>query len=119
MREEAPYATAVALLLVLVSWRSRTVRPWVGLKGWVGQGRRRLMNWSRGRLPDNLDLHAARAEIEAARGRLFQAGLRPNPMLDLGAQQSVTGPDNNLNVGVTLPLDLNRRKAGRVGVAEQ
>jgi outer membrane protein, heavy metal efflux system len=70
-------------------------------------------------LADNLDLQAARAEIEAARGRLLQAGLRPNPMLDLGAQQSVTGPDNNLNVGVTLPLDLNRRKAGRVGVAER
>jgi outer membrane protein, heavy metal efflux system len=70
-------------------------------------------------LADNPDLRAARAEIEAARGRLLQAGLRPNPMLDLGAQQSVTGPDNNLNVGVTLPLDLNRRKAGRVGVAER
>ena len=70
-------------------------------------------------LADNLDLQAARAEIEAARGRLLQAGLRPNPMLDLGAQHSVTGPDNNLNVGVTLPLDLNRRKAGRVGVAER
>jgi outer membrane protein, heavy metal efflux system len=70
-------------------------------------------------LADNPDLRAARAEIEGARGRLLQAGLRPNPMLDLGAQQSVTGPDNNLNVGVTLPLDLNRRKAGRVGVAER
>jgi cobalt-zinc-cadmium efflux system outer membrane protein len=70
-------------------------------------------------LADNLDLQAARAEIEAARGRLLQAGLRPNPMLDLGAQQNVTGPDNNVNVGVTLPLDLNRRKAGRVGVAER
>jgi outer membrane protein, heavy metal efflux system len=70
-------------------------------------------------LADNLDLQAARAEIEAARGRLLQSGLRPNPMLDLGAQHSVTGPDNNLNVGVTLPLDLNRRRAGRVGVAER
>jgi cobalt-zinc-cadmium efflux system outer membrane protein len=70
-------------------------------------------------LADNLDLQAARAEIEAARGRLLQAGLRPNPMLDLGAQQNVTGPDNNVNVGVTLPLDLNRRKAGRIGMAER
>jgi outer membrane protein, heavy metal efflux system len=70
-------------------------------------------------LADNLELHAARAEVDAARGRLRQAALRPNPMLDLGAQQSVTGPDNNIMVGVTLPLDLNRRKAGRVGVAER
>jgi len=40
-------------------------------------------------------------------------------MLDLSAQQNVTGPDNNITVGVTLPLDLNRRKEGRVGVAER
>ena len=70
-------------------------------------------------LAANPDLRAARAEVEAARGRLLQAGLRPNPMLDVSAQQNVTGPDNNLTVGVTLPLDLNGRKAGRVGVAER
>ena len=70
-------------------------------------------------LADNPELHAVRAEVDAARGRLLQAGLRPNPMLDLSGQPSVTGPDNNITVGVTLPLDLNRRKAGRVGVAER
>ena len=70
-------------------------------------------------LADNLELRAIRTEVDAARGRLRQAGLRPNPMLDLGAQQNVTGPDNNITAGVTLPLDLNRRKAGRVGVAER
>jgi cobalt-zinc-cadmium efflux system outer membrane protein len=70
-------------------------------------------------LADNPELHAARAEVDAARGRLLQAGLRPNPMLDLSGQPSVTGPDNNITVGVTLPLDLNRRNEGRVGVAER
>jgi cobalt-zinc-cadmium efflux system outer membrane protein len=70
-------------------------------------------------LADNPEILAARAEVEAARGRLIQAGLRPNPMLDLGAQQNVAGPDNNITVGVTLPLDLNRRKEGRIGVAER
>src|SRR5919109_2577490 len=70
-------------------------------------------------LADNPELRAVRTEVDAARGRLRQAGLRPNPMLDLGAQQNVTGPDNNVTVGVTLPLDLNRRKEGRVGVAER
>jgi outer membrane protein, heavy metal efflux system len=69
-------------------------------------------------LRENPELQAARAEVEAARGRLLQAGLRPNPTLDVGVQQSVTGPDNNVMVGVTLPLDLNRRQAGRRGVAE-
>jgi cobalt-zinc-cadmium efflux system outer membrane protein len=68
-------------------------------------------------LAENLELQAVRAEVEAARGRLHQAGLRPNPMLDVGFQKSVTGPDNNFIAGVTLPLDLNRRQAGRLGVA--
>jgi cobalt-zinc-cadmium efflux system outer membrane protein len=70
-------------------------------------------------LAGNPELQAARAEVEAARGRLLQAGLRPNPMLDLGFQKTVSGPDNNVMVGVTLPLDLNRRRAGRLGVAER
>ena len=68
---------------------------------------------------ENPELQAARAEVEAARGRLIQAGLRPNPMLDVGFQKTVTGPDNNITAGVTLPLDLNRRQAGRLGVAER
>jgi cobalt-zinc-cadmium efflux system outer membrane protein len=70
-------------------------------------------------LAENPELQASRAGVDAAQGRLQQAGLRPNPMLDLGYQDSVTGPDNNIMVGVTLPLDLNGRKAGRVGVAER
>ena len=70
-------------------------------------------------LRENPELQAAHAEVEAASGRLLQAGLRPNPMLDVGVQQSVIGPDHNVMVGVTLPLDLNRRQAGRLGVAER
>jgi cobalt-zinc-cadmium efflux system outer membrane protein len=68
-------------------------------------------------LGENPELAAARAEVEAGRGRLRQAGLRPNPMLDLAGQQNVSGPDSNVSVGVTVPLDLNGRKEGRVGVA--
>jgi cobalt-zinc-cadmium efflux system outer membrane protein len=67
-------------------------------------------------LRENPELAAARADVDAARGRLDQAGLRPNPMLDLGGQKAL-GPDNNVMVGLTLPLDLNGRKEGRVGVA--
>src|SRR5207247_8309258 len=69
-------------------------------------------------LADSPDLRATRAEIDAAVGRLLQAGLRPNPMLELGGQKALS-PDNNLMVGLTFPLDLNRRKEGRVGVAER
>jgi cobalt-zinc-cadmium efflux system outer membrane protein len=68
-------------------------------------------------LTDNPELQATQAEVDAAHGRLQQAGLRPNPMLDLGVQKNVTGPDNNLTASVIVPLDLNGRKAGRVGVA--
>lgn len=69
-------------------------------------------------LADNPDVRAVRIDVEAAEGRLRQAGLRPNPMLDLGGQKALS-PDNNLTVGVTVPLDLNGRKEGRVGVAER
>jgi cobalt-zinc-cadmium efflux system outer membrane protein len=67
-------------------------------------------------LAENPDVLAARADVEAAKGRLLQAGLRPNPMVELGGQKAL-GPDNNVMVGLSLPLDLNRRKEGRVGVA--
>lgn len=70
-------------------------------------------------IANNPDLAAARADVEAAMGRLRQANLRPNPMLEMTGGQSVVGPDNNVTVGVTLPLDLNGRKQGRVGVAER
>lgn len=70
-------------------------------------------------LADNPELQAVRAEVDAAQGRVRQAELRPNPMLELGLQDNVTGTDTNLTVSVTLPLDLGGRKAGRVGVAER
>jgi cobalt-zinc-cadmium efflux system outer membrane protein len=69
-------------------------------------------------LTDSPDLRAARAEIDAAVGRLQQAGLRPNPMLELGGQKALSS-DNNVTIGLTVPLDLNGRKEGRVGVAER
>jgi outer membrane protein, heavy metal efflux system len=69
-------------------------------------------------LTNNSQLRAARAELEAAGARVQQAALRPNPMLDLGGQKA-TSPDSNLSIGVTVPLDLNGRKEGRIGVAER
>ena len=69
-------------------------------------------------LTDSPDLRASRAEIDAAVGRLQQAGLRPNPMLELGGQKALS-PDNNVTIGLAVPLDLNGRKEGRVGVAER
>jgi cobalt-zinc-cadmium efflux system outer membrane protein len=70
-------------------------------------------------LAEHPELAAARAEMDAARARLQQAGFRPNPMLDLAGQQNVTGADNSVSVGLTVPLDLNGRKEGRLAVAER
>ena len=75
--------------------------------------------WTRryGRMPSWPPSGAARWTRPSA--VLRQAGLRPNPMLDLGGQQNVSGPDNNVSVGLVVPLDLNGRKDGRVGVADR
>src|SRR2546430_13267590 len=42
----------------------------------------------------------------------------PNPVLELGGQKALS-PDNNVTIGLTVPLDLNGRKEGRVAVAER
>src|SRR5438309_1449878 len=57
-------------------------------------------------LRDNPELRAARTAIDAARGQLRQARLRPNPMLDLNGSQNVAGPDNMQTIGISWPLDL-------------
>src|SRR5436309_14741063 len=62
---------------------------------------------------ENPELRALRADVDAARGRLRQAALRPNAMLDLGRQQNVGGPYNNLSHAQSTPLHLTGRKAGR------
>ena len=70
-------------------------------------------------LEHNGELAAARATIAEARGRWRQAGLKPNPMLEASETQAVTGSDNNLMVGVELPLELGGRRRARVTVAER
>ncbi len=67
----------------------------------------------------NGDLAAARAMIAEARGRWRQAGLKANPMLETSGTQAVTSSDNNLTVGVELPLELGGRRRARVTVAER
>lgn len=64
------------------------------------------------------DLQAARTEIEAARGRVVQARLRPNPMVTAERREQAGGTDNQSMASVEMPLDLFRR-AGRVASAER
>ena len=47
----------------------------------------------RRRAPDNLDLRAASYEVDKARGRLLQAGLWPNPELELSTTTDRTFND--------------------------
>ncbi len=70
-------------------------------------------------LDHNGELQAARQMIAEARGRLRQAGLKPNPMLEASESQAVTGPDNNQMIGIELPLELYGRRKARVAVAER
>lgn len=54
---------------------------------------------------------AVRAEVEISRGRLQQAGLRPNPTFSLDHRTEPGGTDNLTTTGVEWPLDLFRRSA--------
>ena len=70
-------------------------------------------------LKQNGELQAARQMIAEARGRLHQAGLRPNPTVESSYQRGVTSSDNNLNLMAELPLELGGRREARVAVAER
>jgi len=70
-------------------------------------------------LEHNGELQAARKMIAEARGRLRQAGLKPNPTLEANGMQAVTGPDNNMAIEIELPLELRGRRKARVAVAER
>lgn len=72
-------------------------------------------------LESNQDLAAARLEIEKARARLNQAGLRPNPTLEFeqssGAILGSPG-GGQFTVGASLPVELYGRRAARINVAQ-
>jgi len=70
-------------------------------------------------LEHNGELQAARKMIAEARGRLLQAGLKPNPMIEASGTQATGSSDNNLMIGVELPLELGGRRKSRVTVAER
>jgi cobalt-zinc-cadmium efflux system outer membrane protein len=65
------------------------------------------------------ELLAVRKEIEAAQALVRQAGLRPNPKLDLSGSQNVIASDQNLTVNGMLPLELGGRRVARIAVAQR
>ena len=71
-------------------------------------------------LEHNKNLLADRKQLDEAAGRLKQAGLRPNPMLELMGGSSVNDRSmNELSAGVSLPLELGGRRSSRIQVAEK
>jgi cobalt-zinc-cadmium efflux system outer membrane protein len=105
-------ATSVLVLMTI------GLAAWPGLAPGQAAGELTVDELVARALAENPDLKAVRIDVESAAARVQQAGLRPNPLLELGGQKAIS-PDNNLSIGVSLPLDLNGRKDGRVGVAER
>ena len=56
-------------------------------------------------------LRAVRAEVDASRGRLQQAGLRANPTMSFERRIEPGGTDNQNSTGIEWPLELFRRSA--------
>ena len=72
-------------------------------------------------LASNGELAAARIEIERARARLRQAGLRPNPSVDLAQTTGrYTGSrgESETSIGVALPLELGGKRQRRIELAK-
>lgn len=70
-------------------------------------------------LAHNGELAAVRSEVEAARGLVQQASLRPNPQVDIERKEQINGADNDTMVGAMLPLELGGRRSARVLVAQR
>lgn len=71
-------------------------------------------------LASNGELAAARLDIERARARLRQAGLRPNPTLDFEQSTGrLTGSagESETSVGVSVPLELGGQRHRRIDLA--
>ncbi len=71
-------------------------------------------------LASNPELAAARLEIEKARARLRQAGLRPNPAVEF---EQTTGVLNSpgeraTGVGISLPLEAGGKRQRRIDLAQ-
>ena len=72
-------------------------------------------------LTSNGELGAARLDVERARARMRQAGLRPNPTLDFeytSERPTGAGTDRFAVVGFALPIELGGKRGRRLELAE-
>ena len=72
-------------------------------------------------LAANADIAASRLEVERARGRLRQAGLIPNPFVDI---QQTTGRwtgssgEKERSIGLGVPIELGGKRGRRIDLAQ-
>jgi len=72
-------------------------------------------------LASNGELAAARLDVERARARLRQAGLRPNPSVDIEqTTDRFTGDagERETSIGVSVPLELGGKRGRRIDLAK-
>lgn len=70
-------------------------------------------------LTHNAEILAARNEVESARALVKQAGLRPNPTVDIERKQQLNGTDDDTMASASLPLELGGRRSARILVAQR
>jgi cobalt-zinc-cadmium efflux system outer membrane protein len=70
-------------------------------------------------LTANAQLAATRLEIDRARARLRQAGLRPNPSLDFEQQNGILNSpgERGTTIGFSMPLELAGQRGRRIDLA--
>jgi cobalt-zinc-cadmium efflux system outer membrane protein len=71
-------------------------------------------------LTSNAQLAASRLEVDRARARLRQAGLRPNPSVDIEQQNGVFNSpgERTTAIGFSVPLELAGQRGRRIDLAE-
>src|SRR5262245_44259805 len=72
-------------------------------------------------LSQNKSLQAAREQLRQAEARVTQAGLRPNPSLDVSTATDVlfaNEGENGFAVAVSQPFELGGKRGKRIQVAE-
>ena len=70
-------------------------------------------------LQNNAEIIAMRKEAEAGESLVKQAGLRPNPMVEVSGAKRIGGTDNNEMIQAEQPLELGGRRSSRIKVAKQ
>lgn len=72
-------------------------------------------------LASNGDLASARLEVERARGRLRQAGLLPNPVVEFEhttGRWTGSSDEKEVTIGVLVPVELGGKRGSRIDLAQ-